>query len=250
MPSPDLLAPPPTRRRNPWTDAEVERHWDAVAAIYRRENQRVRDAHVQRFHVAVKALALFPGARVLNVSSRDAEAEEHLKRACPDVALLHAELSQGLIDLARALYPQAALCKLRSYSHLPWPNEGFDRVLSLETLEHVADPPAFLSELRRVTRPAGRLVLSCPPATAEPSYRLYTALCGGHGEGPHRFLASCEVAVLLEETGWDLIQRWGTLLLPLGPRWVRAAAERLITRFPTGRIGEWGIRQFYVAQAA
>ena len=250
MPNPDLLAPMPTRPRNPWTDAEVERHWDAVAPIYRRENERVREAHVQRFHVAVEALALFPGARVLNVSSRDAEAEEHLKRACPVVELVHAELSQGLLDVGRALYPQAAQCKLKSYSHLPWANAGFDRVLSLETLEHVADPPAFLSELRRVVRPAGRLVLSCPPATAEGSYRLYTALCGGHGEGPHRFLASREVTALLEETGCDLRKHWGTLLLPVGPPWLRAAAERLITRFPTGRIAEWGIRQFYVAQAA
>jgi len=236
--------------RNPWRDADVERHWDSVAAAYVRENERVRDAHAQRFDVAVARLALFPRARVLNISSRDAEAEDHLRRACPDADVIHAEVSQGLIDVARSLRPHAEQRKIGSYSHLPFDDGSFDRVLSLETLEHVADPPAFLAGLHRVARPGAILVLSCPPATSEIPYRAYTALFGGHGEGPHRFLASRSVLRLLSAAGWTVTWHRGTLLVPVGPRRLRRWGERLIERFPHGFIAELGIRQFYVATRA
>lgn len=45
-----------------------------------------------------------------------------------------------------------------------WPVEDAqaDVVLATETLEHVADPPAFLAEAHRCLRPGGRLVLTVP----------------------------------------------------------------------------------------
>ena len=235
------------RRRNAWRDADVERHWDRVADIYVRENARVSETHSQRFEYAVPRLELFPDARILNVSSRDAGAEPYLHRATPNVQTIHAEISGGLIAVARRLHPTAAQVKLATYSQLPFDDASFDRALSLETLEHVAEPHAFLTELGRVVRPGGVLVLSCPPATAEFAYRVYSALLGGHGEGPHRFPSSRTVRRLLVETGWRLRAHEGTVLVPVGPRWLRRAGERLIQRFPTGLIGEWGIRQFYVA---
>jgi SAM-dependent methyltransferase len=219
-----------------------------VAEVYVRENDRVREAHAQRFLVAAGRLDLFPRARVLNVSSRDAEAEDHLRRECPDVEVVHAEISGGLIEVARSLRPEARQRKIETYSRLPFEDGEFDRVLSLETLEHAADPPAFLRELRRVSRPGAVLVLSCPPATAELPYRIYTALFGGHGEGPHRFLASRVVRGLLEAEGWELTWHRGTLLVPVGPRWLRRLGERIIERFPGGFMAEMGIRQFYVAR--
>lgn len=237
-------------RPNPWSDADVERHWDSVAKIYVRENDRVRETHAQRFEVAVSRLELFPGARALNVSSRDAEAEDYIGRALPGVETIHAEISGGLIEVARALRPGAAQRKIETYSRLPFEDGEFDRVLSLETLEHVAEPSAFLAELHRVARPGAILVLSCPPATSELPYRVYTAVCGGHGEGPHRFLRSREVRRLLGAAGWDVVWHRGTLLVPVGPRWLRRLGERLIERFPGGWIEELGIRQFYVAKRA
>ncbi len=66
--------------------------------------------------------------------------------------------------------------KLENYSFLPFKNGEFDRVLSLETLEHVSEPLKFLQELHRVSTDDARLVLSCPPATSELPYRIYTAV--------------------------------------------------------------------------
>ena len=46
----------------------------------------------------------------------------------------------------------------------PWPldDASFDVVWAGETIEHVADTAGWLSEIRRVLRPGGRLLLSTP----------------------------------------------------------------------------------------
>src|SRR3954449_934214 len=45
---------------------------------------------------------------------------------------------------------------------LPWAEASFDLVTCLDVLEHIRDDRGALRELRRVTRPSGRLVLTVP----------------------------------------------------------------------------------------
>ena len=44
----------------------------------------------------------------------------------------------------------------------PFDNASFDHVISVEVLEHVPDPAALLSEITRVLRPEGTLILTVP----------------------------------------------------------------------------------------
>ncbi len=68
--------------KNPWTDREVEAHWDSVAEIYIKENEKVKGTHDQRFRESIDHLELQPGTKILNITSRDAEADDYIKRAC------------------------------------------------------------------------------------------------------------------------------------------------------------------------
>jgi len=233
-----------------WTDREVEAHWDRVADIYVKENNRVKATHDQRFIETVRYLEIQPGMKVLNITSRDAEADDYIHRENSDVQVVNAEISAGLMKVAAGLRPGIMQVKLEGYSELPFSNGEFDRVISLETLEHVAEPIRFLQELHRVSVASTRLVLSCPPATSELPYRVYTALFGGHGEGPHRFPPSKEVKEMLKMTGWKLLLHKGTILVPVGPSWFMNMGEKFINRFQGTFVAELGIRQFYICEKA
>lgn len=237
-----------SNHRNIWSDRDVELHWDSVAHIYISENNKVKNAHDQRFIESIKHLKPETATNILNISSRDAEADKFLKIANPKLSIINAEISQGLINEAKKINPSAVQQKIETYSQLPFENEQFDRVLSLETLEHCADPIVFLSELHRVSAKDTILVLSCPPAASEIPYRIFTALFGGHGEGPHRFPSSEEVKIMFKKTNWKLLLHKGTVLIPVGPKPVQDFGERLINAFQGSLLAECGIRQFYVCE--
>ncbi len=234
--------------RNKWNDKQVEEHWDSVADRYILENNRVKDTHDQRFTFSIPHLDLYCGAKVLNISSRDGEAAEYIDRLEPSVEVTNAEISSNLIKVAMEIRPTIKQVKVDSYSFLPFENQQFDRILSLETLEHVEDPPGFLKELYRVSIQDAKMVLSCPPATSELPYRIYTSLFGGHGEGPHKFPPSKLVKTWLKDTGWELVLHKGAVLMPVGPKWFKAAGEKLINAMQGTFISELGIRQFYVCK--
>jgi ubiquinone/menaquinone biosynthesis C-methylase UbiE len=234
------------RRR--WTDKEVEQHWDSVAGIYVEENNRVKFTHDQRFTEASRFLQPEKGHIILNISSRDCEADDFIRKVSSDPDITHAEISGEMIRLAQKLRPQVKQVKISTYSSLPFTDASFDRILSLETLEHAAEPDKFLSELYRVAKIGARMVLSCPPATSEVPYQVYTLFFGGHGEGPHRFPSSREVIHQLGKAGWKLLSHRGTMLIPAGPQWLQEKGEQIIDRYQKTFVSELGIRQFYVCE--
>jgi len=231
-----------------WTDRDVEKHWDSVSEIYVSENNKVKDAHDQRFKETVSHLKPEPDLNILNITSRDCEADDYIKKSVPDAKVINAEISSGLMHEAKKIRPHVMQVKIKTYSNLPFDDNTFDRIVSLETLEHVSDPIMFLKELHRVSKNEARLILSCPPATSEIPYKVFTFLFGGHGEGPHRFLSSREVKTMFEKTSWKLLLHKGTVLLPIGPEKIRGYADGLLEKFQNTWFSELGIRQFYVCE--
>lgn len=234
--------------QNSWTDNEVEAHWDSVADVYVKENERVKEAHDQRFKESIAHLNLIDEDVILNISSRDCEANDYIKAKNSHCMVVNAEISSGLMEVAQQIRPYAEQVKIATYSKLPFEDAAFSKALSLETLEHVADPVDFMNELYRITIPEARLVLSCPPASSELPYQVYTRLFGGHGEGPHKFLSSRRVKQLLEMTGWKLLLHKGTVLIPVGPSWLQRFGEKVIGTMQGTVVAELGIRQFYVCE--
>ena len=49
-----------------------------------------------------------------------------------------------------------------SGSELPFPDNTFDLVALLDTIEHIADELAVLNEVRRVLKPDGRVIITVP----------------------------------------------------------------------------------------
>lgn len=97
--------------------------------------------------------------------------------------------------------------------------ETFDLVTSLEVIEHVATPDAFIAGLAAALAPGGLLILSTPNRTALSRLALITI---GEGlgripRGTHdweKFLTPDELTELLEAAGLKVIDTRGLSLSP------------------------------------
>ncbi len=76
---------------------------------------------------------------------------------------------------------KSAHCQLYDGKRLPFPDQYFASVGSLNVLEHVDEPEAFISELVRVAEVGGRIVLSSPNFFRVLGFRDYHPRMRGWG---------------------------------------------------------------------
>jgi ubiquinone/menaquinone biosynthesis C-methylase UbiE len=70
------------------------------------------------------------------------------------------DISEGMVEAARANFPQCCFDRLGDESILPYGDESFDLAYSVTVMHHNPTPTkrALISEMWRVTRPGGRLL--------------------------------------------------------------------------------------------
>jgi SAM-dependent methyltransferase len=127
----------------------------------------------------------------------------------PDLGLVGVEWSEPASR--RAAAKSGARIVRGSVNTLPFADASFDAVIAADLLCHRAvDPGAALSELRRVLRPGGRLVVNMP---------AYAWLLSAHDQRVHnaRRCTARGLATMLGEAGFRRVRAryWNSLLLPL-----------------------------------
>jgi ubiquinone/menaquinone biosynthesis C-methylase UbiE len=73
-----------------------------------------------------------------------------------------ADVAEAALDRARARHPGLEFTLLAIDGPLPFEDSEFDLVWASEVIEHVADTARWLSEVRRVLVPGGRLLVTTP----------------------------------------------------------------------------------------
>jgi demethylmenaquinone methyltransferase / 2-methoxy-6-polyprenyl-1,4-benzoquinol methylase len=130
---------------------------------------------------AVDALGLGPEARILDLCTGTADLLiEALGRARErrgiGIDLSAAMLARGAKKLGQRGWSQRAGLACGDGERLPLSAAMFDGALVSFGIRNIGDPGAALSELLRVLRPGGRLVVlefSMPPGPLGPLYRFY-----------------------------------------------------------------------------
>ena len=120
----------------------------------------VERIHIERYRFA--ATVLRDGA-VLDIASGIGYGTNMLSQEARVAHITGVDVSPEAIAKAKGSYSSAKLTfQLVDGKRLPFDDGSFDTVVSFETVEHTADRPAFLSELRRVLRDDGKLIISTP----------------------------------------------------------------------------------------
>jgi SAM-dependent methyltransferase len=101
-----------------------------------------------------------PGDRVLDLGSGQGDLTAVLAGAGAHV--FGVEVAEAAVGRARRRHPQLRFELAPIDGPLPVEDGSFDVVWASEVIEHVADTARWLSEVRRVLVPGGRLLLTTP----------------------------------------------------------------------------------------
>lgn len=102
-----------------------------------------------------------PGDRALDLGCGEGTFTPELARAGAD-SVTGADVAEAALVRARRRDPDVEFIRVPFDGPLPFPDGAFTLVWASEVLEHLADTARFLSDIRRVLAPGGRLLLTTP----------------------------------------------------------------------------------------
>jgi ubiquinone/menaquinone biosynthesis C-methylase UbiE len=231
-----------------FSSEDVEAFWSKVALHeYESANKSFADTHTQRFDISIPRLLLPPHGKLLNLWSRQGEAIPYIRERFPAIELVNAEISRVMLRQAKMRFSDEYFVDT-DLQQIDYPDSYFDAILSLEMLEHCPMPQKILSEMFRVLKPNGHLVLTCPGLLSEIHLWIADRFLNNHGEGPHRFPSTKHVHTMLSNAGFTNIAHEATLFIPLCSRFFSRLNAILENIFQWSPANELGIRQLYEAR--
>ena len=201
--------------------------FDAVAARYDLTNDVLSAFQDRRWRRAVvRAVAARPGDRVLDLAAGTGTSSQPF--ADLGATVVPCDLSLGMLAVGKQARPGLPFTA-GDATRLPFVDEAFDAVTISFGLRNVVDPAAALTEMARVTRPGGRLVIcefsqpTFPPLRTvyvEYLMRLLPPVARAVSSSPDAYVYLAEsirawpdqplLAHWISASGWDRV-RWQNL---------------------------------------
>jgi 2-polyprenyl-6-hydroxyphenyl methylase/3-demethylubiquinone-9 3-methyltransferase len=173
----------------------------------------------------------FKGLRILDIGCGGGLLSEPMARLGAEV--MGADAAERNIPVARLHAEQSGLTidyRVTTAEALAADGETFDVVLNMEVVEHVADPPGYLTACHDLLKPGGLMICSTLNRTAK-SFAM--AIVGAEWvmrwlpKGTHdwaKFITPDELFALLRNAGLDPVDRKGMVFDPL--RWSWSLSSR------------------------
>lgn len=137
--------------------ADIASMFDQVAERYDLMNGIMSGGqHLYWRSQTVKAVEPIAGQKILDVAAGTGTSSEPFANVGAEV--IAADLSAGMLEVGRRRRPDITFVQA-DVTELPFADEEFDAVTMSYGLRNVADYPKALSELYRVTKPGGRIVV-------------------------------------------------------------------------------------------
>lgn len=116
---------------------------------------------LEHLHRYAYASGLVLGLDVLDIASGEGYGSEMLSRVASTV--IGVDIDKASVEHATRKYLRSNLSfKKGSCTEIPIPDKSVDAIVSFETIEHICDHDAMMSEIKRVLKPGGLLIISSP----------------------------------------------------------------------------------------
>ncbi len=202
--------------------------WEGIPEGLPPVDARLREAFLLD-HVAAAGERAGRILRVLDIGCGEGHFAAALLRSGAEVVA--ADVAAEPLRRAHSRHPELDLRLVEDEAPLPLEDASFDVVWAGETIEHVADTAQWLSELRRVLRSGGLLLISTPDHA--PLSRLWIGLSRAAFQARFdpradhlRFYTRQLLAELLADFGFAEVAVKKAGGLPLARRVLLARAQR------------------------
>jgi len=205
-----------------------ERIWEALPEGLTPSDLKLRLAFLLEHARSAQNPGGAPG-RVLDVGCGEGHFAAELARA--GLHVIAVDVAEEPLRRARKKHADLDLRLVPVEGPWPFADASFDIAWAGETIEHIADTAGWLSELRRVLRPGGSLLLSTPAherlamLALAVSHRRFDAHFDPRSDHL-RFYTSRTLARLLEGFGFEDIHVRKAVGLPGARRLLLATARR------------------------
>ena len=203
---------------------------------------------------------LRPGMRVLDCGCGPGTISVGLAQAASPGQVIGVDLEESQLELARANAANLGIANASfeccDVYELPYEENKFDAVFSHAMLEHLRDPLAVLTEMRRVLKPGGLVGIRCidlaatlispADATLTKAFDIwlkYRQHCGGDPFMGRRLRALLREAGFAQTVGSASSENWGT------PELVQAIMSALMDEFTGPKIFETAIQLGWADEA-
>ncbi|MBW4643235.1 MAG: methyltransferase domain-containing protein [Goleter apudmare HA4340-LM2] len=140
------------------TETTVSQQYDQLAAVY---DRRWR-SYITNTLTFLKTWAeISPTDTILDVACGTGEFENLLLSEHPSQQIIGVDISANMLAIAKqkcSTYTQVSF-HLASASALPFANNSFDVIISANSFHYFAYPETTLTEMRRVLKPDGKVVI-------------------------------------------------------------------------------------------
>lgn len=116
--------------------------------------------HLARYEFAQKHIS---GGNILDIACGVGYGSAHIARECPDIQqITGVDLNNEAIAYAQVKYAHSKINFIQADATKFVPEAKCETIISLETVEHLPQPKAFLQHLTQFLTPTGTLIVSVP----------------------------------------------------------------------------------------
>jgi MPBQ/MSBQ methyltransferase len=214
----------------------IERPWNS--------DKRARSS-AQLYELALDGLALQPTDAILEVGCGRGLGLKLLHDKMPQARLTGVDGSPAQVDRCRIGGVPAEVLYANA-ERLPFINASFDKVVSVEAVQHFHQPEKFLKEAARVLRPGGRIAIATFFLLGETGRAELENLIPTVRQKIDRVIPVEQFESAMEAAGfvvdqrlaigaevWEALDQWLELAYPTewGRNWVVAYREKLLDYF-------------------
>jgi len=207
-----------------WSLSEMGDFWDNLDE-YDDINSTIYP-YQERFNNSkklIKSLNLenFNPSKCLDIQTRTGNGSIFWKKIFPQLDFTIADFSKNFLEKSKKNLTKRNITYndyfIKEFP-LPFNDNSFDFVLTYETVEHISNYEVFLSEINRVTKKNGIIILTCPNYSWEIVHFIAAVLNINHSEGPHTFIKKEALEKEIKKNNLKILSYNTSIFLPFNFR--------------------------------